>query len=211
MIEDAFNQKKLNVEIDGNYIVNFEEQIYYKKYDSHEHFPIKRDHIDRYRGVDHIRKERFLLSVTISDKTLTASSPKKQQQQDNDLALLRQYGYFAATYSNLELSDKHRTIADIVEEAAQGIINEGTAYGKLHEAEWLAKRLYDVKNSGVTMITESFETPLDIDQMCIYLYTKESFWYKLLNHTLLDPETITRNQIKTLGPFCYLLERILLK
>ncbi|CAF3366058.1 unnamed protein product [Rotaria socialis] len=142
-----------------------EKQIYYKKDHSHEHFQIKRGQIDRYRGVDHIRRERFLLSVTIPDNTLTASGPK--QQQGNDFALLRQHSYFPATYSNLGLSGTQKTIVDVVEEAAQGIINEGALHGKVHEAEWLAKRLYDVKHEiaelsdGNTLLIIDLTVPSD--------------------------------------------------
>ena len=209
IIEDASNQKKLNVEIDGDYIVSFEQQVHYRKDHSLEQHRIKRDTFDRDHKVDNIRAERYLLPVTFTNNISTVSS--QEQEQDRDLAELRLYGYFPATYSNLELSTKTKTIADIVEEAAQGIINEGTAHGKVHEARWLAKTLRDVQHSGANVCAQSFEIPLDIGQTCVYLYTKESFWYKLINRTLSDPKTIVRNQIKTLGPFCYLLDRFLVK
>ena len=209
IIEDASNQKKLNVEIDGDYIVSFERQVHYHKDNSLQQHQIKRDTFDRDHKVDNIRAERYLLPVTFTNNISTVSS--QEQQQDRDLAELRLYGYFPTTYSNLELSGKNKTIADIVEEAAQGIINEGTAHGKVHEARWLAKTLRDVQHSGANASAQSFEIPLDIGQTCVSLYTKESFWYKLINHTLCDPKTIVRNQITTLGPFCYLLDRFLVK
>ena len=209
IIEDAWNQKKLNVEIDGDYMVSFEQQAHYRKDNSREQHRIKRDTFNRDHTVDNIRAERYLLPVTFTNDISTVSS--QAQQQDRDLAELRLYGYFPATYSNLELLAKNKTIADIVEEAAQGIINEGTAHGKVHEARWLAKTLRDVQHSGVNVSAQSFKIPLDIGQTCIYLYTKDSFWYKLINYTLCNPKTIVRNQIKTLGPFCYLLDRFLVK
>ncbi|CAF1110925.1 unnamed protein product [Didymodactylos carnosus] len=86
---------------------------------------------------------------------------------------------------------------------------EGAKIGKEKEAQWLAQRLLEAKHfSENKIIIHNTETgPKEIGETCIYLYTKESFWYKLLNSLLRNYQTITREQVKTVGPFCWLLER----
>jgi hypothetical protein len=42
IIEDAFNEKKFSVEIDGDYVVNFQYKVQYKKCDRNRQQPIKR-------------------------------------------------------------------------------------------------------------------------------------------------------------------------
>ena len=49
--------------------------------------------------------------------------------------------------------------------------------------------------------------------MCVFLYTKECFWYKLINSVLRNANTnhFPREQLKTLGPFSLLLNMYLKK
>ncbi|CAF2084146.1 unnamed protein product [Rotaria magnacalcarata] len=119
------------------------------------------------------------------------------------------FGDFGRGYFEEELTAKGRTLAFVVDEAAKGIVNEGTALGKAVEAKWLAEQLLGVKHhaDGIEVSGRCWTTlvPSAIGETCIYLYTKESFWYKLLNRVMRDPFTITRKHVTSLGPFCWLL------
>ncbi|CAF3733163.1 unnamed protein product [Rotaria sp. Silwood1] len=114
----------------------------------------------------------------------------------------RLYGSIGSTTMQ-SFTNKDQMITD---EAAQGIIFEGTKLSKPYEAEWLAEQLRAVKHFGNTVEAEMHtKLPPIISQTCVYLYTKESFLYKLINSVLRNPETITCEQLKTLGPFSWLL------
>ncbi|CAF4591946.1 unnamed protein product, partial [Rotaria sp. Silwood2] len=203
IIEDANNQQKFDVEIDGDYIINLEYSLQYKRDNEFTARPIKRVHFGKDRSNIHPREERFLLSVTLA--TSTCSS--QQLQNENELVWLRTYGYITSAYWELELKDKNKTIADVVEEAADGIIKEGSAIGKLHEAQWISQQLVAVKDFGSNTKVDSIKNfPSNIGETCVYLYTKESFWYKLTNRVLRDPHSMSRKQVKSLGPFCWLLD-----
>ncbi|CAF2107468.1 unnamed protein product [Rotaria magnacalcarata] len=88
----------------------------------------------------------------------------------------------------------------LVEKAAQGIIAEGKSMGKEQEANKIAKILTAQKNSKVE----------DVWKCCVYLYTLESFLYKILNKTMRligskEDEQNWQSKIHTLGPFGLLL------
>jgi hypothetical protein len=158
-----------------------------------------------------LREERFSLPVRVSSV-----------KPDIDDSFKLEGKIVSTEYFDRELLHKYKTIADVVEEAAQGIIKEGTSVGKVHDAEWLAQQLLDVKQFGANVVIEADSSlilvtnppyylpccpkiSLKIGETFVYLYTLESFWYKLMNQILRDPETVTREHIKTLGPFCFLL------
>jgi len=203
IIEDANNQKMFDIEIDGDYILNLECLVQYKRGDEFSARPIKRVQLDKDRSNIYPREERFLLPVTLA----TSTSSSRQSQTENELNWLRINGDMTGSYWKLELKDKNKTIADVVEEAAYGIIKEGSVIGKAHEAQWLSEQLVAVKYFGSKTEANSIKSfPSEIGETCVYLYTKESFWYKLINHVLRDPHSIIREQVKSLGPFCWLLD-----
>ncbi|CAF0992898.1 unnamed protein product [Adineta steineri] len=96
-------------------------------------------------------------------------------------------------------SKKPNMISDLVEIAAQGIIEEGTHIRKQREAEKLANILREKKSKGVE----------EVWQCCAYLYSLESFLYKTLNANMRlvgsKEENTWRHTVRTLGPFCLLL------
>lgn len=140
--------------------------------------------------------------------SLTTSTPSSHQSQnEKELNSLQTYDYITRSYWDLELKDKKKTISDIVEEAAYGIINEGLIIGKLHEAQWLSQQFVIVKDFGSNIKAKSIKNfPSEIGETCAYLYTKESFLYKLINRVFRDLYSVTREQIRSLGPFCWLLD-----
>ena len=157
--------------------------------------------------VTHLREERFSFPITL------APVPSASRATNDDkVALYLRNGQFTKTYAYLEIESKEKTVADVVEEAAQGIIEEGARLGKEKEAQGLADQLLNVKQFGDKLLTSIWtDIPSQIGETCVYLYTKESFWYRLINQTLRHCETATPKQVKTMGPFCYLLHKYLEK
>ncbi|CAF1106900.1 unnamed protein product [Didymodactylos carnosus] len=208
IIEDAYSAKKTEVEIDGDYVISFEHQIQYKKSATDKQRPVKRVQFNRDRSNDHLREERFWLPIILAP---TSQPPGHQPETRDPLDRLLKSAQFRNAYHELELKNTPKTIANVVESAAAGIITEGTTLGKTSEAEWLAQRLLSVKHFGTHVVANLFSRIApEIGKTCIYLYTKESFWYKLINRVLRAPETIKRDQVLTLGPFCWLLYEYLI-
>ena len=197
ILEDAFNEKVTReVEIDGKYIIDFEHFVHYKKNDLHNKFRIKRVQLERNRTNGYLREERFATPVLLADN----SRPSILEQDP----LPKQYW-------KLELENKIKSMSDLVEDAAMGIIKEGTTLGKVHEARWLANQFLIVKHFGNDVKAQYSRVPREIGETCVYLYTKESFWYKSINHFLHKSENVTIDKLKTFGPFCHLMHWYLKK
>ncbi|CAF4056049.1 unnamed protein product [Rotaria sp. Silwood1] len=211
IIEDALNEKRIQTELDGNYIVNFTHQVQYQKGDTNRQRPIKRVQLNTDRSNVYLREDRFALPITLAtrDTETTMISASTDNEQDA-LDELKYYGRISKAYETLELKNIDKSYGYIVEHAANGIMIEGAKLGKEKEAEWLAKQLLDVKHFGENNETTYYvDIPQPIGETCIYLYTKESFWYKILNSTLRNHATMSREQVKTMGPFCWLLNQYL--
>ncbi|CAF3407548.1 unnamed protein product [Rotaria socialis] len=217
IIEDARVLQKSEVEIDGNYI-NLKDQIQFNKLDKSKQRPIKRVQLQSGRTSTHLREDRFSLPII----TRTAPSPSllSSTKSDNSIQLLRVRNgpEFPSTYYKMNVGKTSKTFADVIDEATRGMIEEGAKIGKKHEAEWLAKQLRSVKRFGGELVDEpgscyysvvySRKLPREIGEMCVYLYTKECFWYKLINSVLrsTDGSNFPREQLQTLGPFSFLLD-----
>jgi hypothetical protein len=67
-----------------------------------------------------------------------------------------------------------KTIADIVNAAAEGIFKEGVTLGLICRAESLSQQLLRVEHFGANIIA-------DIDT--ILPATRDTFWYSLMNST----------------------------
>ena len=204
IIEDAYNEKRCTIEIDGDYIINFECLLRYKKSNVESSAcPIKRIQFDKDRSHIRAREDRFLLPVTL----VVPTDSYEHSQNVDELDELQRNGYITRSYWILELQSKKKTIADIVDDAAHGIITEGTAIDKIYEAQWISQQLISVKDFGDNIDVNFIRHfPLQIGETCAYLYTKESFLYKLINRTFRNSSSITREQIQNLGPFCWLLD-----
>jgi hypothetical protein len=208
IIEDAFNEKKDEVEIDNGYIIDLRLMLQNDRLDKSNTRPVKRESAPRTNhNNDPTREQRFALPIAVTSLSLTsASSPSDREQE------WKGTGNCGSTYQILELAQQDKNIAYVVEEAARGIIEEGEAQGKTNEALWLAHRLLDVKRLGDSVQVVEYwtpEIPSFIGQTCVNLYTKESFWYKTLNLVMQDSSKVTRKHVKTLGPFCFLLQNYL--
>jgi hypothetical protein len=208
IIEDAFNEKNTQVETDDDYVVDFKRQVQYKKHDDFKQRPIKRVQLDCDRSNINLREERFSLPITL--KTLP-SSTVELAAHNNSLVSLKILGNFSLFFHVQYVKNSGKTIGDITEDAARGIVEEGTLINKKKEAEWLADKLLGVKHyhNNVILTGPADRISDEIGQTCVYLYSKESFWYKLINKILRNLSTISLDQVKTIGPFCYLLNRYL--
>lgn len=170
ILEDAHNQKMCETEIDGDYIINLEGLLQYKRGDAFSASPIKRVELEKDRNNIYSREERFLLPIPLS--TSTCASP-----DENELNLLQIHSCITGVYWELVLKDQKQTITDVVEEAARGIIKEGSAIGKVYEARWLSQQLLAIKDFGCSVQVNSIERfPPVIGKTCVYLYTSKSFW-----------------------------------
>ncbi|CAF1181426.1 unnamed protein product [Didymodactylos carnosus] len=217
ILEDGWNEKRKEVEIDGNYIINFSDQVQYHKDNDRKQQAVKRIQLDKDRGsADPImREERFLAPIALANSSLVISPQIQRNNDDSEPEWwgLVKLGHIAHAYRLSELKGNKKSIANVIEDAADGIVKEGTVLGKAFEAKWLSEQLLAVKNFGVdcTAKEEDWQTdyPTQIGETCINLYTKESFLYKLMNSTLRNASTITRERFKTLGPFIWLLDEYL--
>ncbi|CAF2061685.1 unnamed protein product [Rotaria magnacalcarata] len=81
---------------------------------------------------------------------------------------------------------------EIITQAANGILVEGGQLDNHREAEYIAKRLLDMKD----------KSEIEILKRCIYLYSLESFLYKLVNTVLREND---KSKMNTVAPFCYFL------
>ncbi|CAF1286460.1 unnamed protein product [Adineta ricciae] len=97
------------------------------------------------------------------------------------------------------------TLPQIVEEAIKGILFEGWKQKEFLQAKKLADQLQSVKHLAENA-KDVYDIPHGIGRTCIRLYTSSTFWYKSITSALWNPHTITEEQFKILGAFCYLLQ-----
>ncbi|CAF3403380.1 unnamed protein product [Rotaria sp. Silwood2] len=209
IIEDAYHQKKFDVEIDGDFVINLEFLLQYKKDNEFTVRPIRRIQLDSNRRNDQLRKDRFFMPIA------TESSLASEQIDDTTgnriFRLLLSMGDLPRAYLFLNPPKNCKTIANVVEDAAKGIIKEGTSIGKAHEANWIAKQLLAVKDSGnnFMLCSQTGNVPAIIGKTCVALYTMESYFYKQLNYVTRYLCRITMQQVTSYGPFCYLIQSFL--
>ena len=80
----------------------------------------------------------------------------------------------------------------IIEQAAKGILAEGGLLNETQEAQAIANKLLAMKD----------RTEREILKCCVYLYTLESFLYRLMNRVLREND---KTKMDTVAPFCYFL------
>ncbi|CAF1500105.1 unnamed protein product [Adineta steineri] len=207
ILEDAFTRNVTEVEIDDGYIVNVISYFQYNKRDKEKKWLVKCIPSECDHTMNHQRQDRFSLPVI---QTFTQSESRDTALCLEGMDSLR----FPDIYYRREVENTSKTYADIVREAIQGILKEGFNVGKPLEAKWLARQLRAVRHFGAHTrpLYSDFhyrDVPDEIGQTCVYLYTKECFWYKLINSAMRNLNTITNAQLKTLGPFAYILDSYL--
>ena len=130
IIEDAYNEKSSRVEIDGGHTIDLKQWTQHQKDDPNRQRQVKRVQLGRDRSNVHLRDDRFALSVTVSSTALNTGI----LENNSDFARGYFMGDFPLAYYNIEIRNTKKTLNDVIEEAAQGIITQGTTLGKLNEA-----------------------------------------------------------------------------
>jgi hypothetical protein len=190
IIEEAFFAGKTRATLD-NYYIDVKHNLQISDKDSNQQRPVKR--VVGNRDDQRLRAERFTSNPVASDGPY-----------DSLYGFILPFIQEVVKYMNLtreKLPSKNKkAVPMIVEKAAQGIIEEGKKIGKQREAEKIAKHLMEKRKAGRK----------EIWKCCAYLYSLESFLYKMLNQTMgsigsKDHEQVWRSKIGTLGPFCLLL------
>jgi hypothetical protein len=122
IIEDAYNAKKTEVEIDGDFIIDLKHLTQCKKGDEFKVSSIKRLQLveDRKATVS-LREERFSLAVA-----LAPSLPPSNQELKLKYALdfIRETHNMTFAYDQLHLEGIEKSIRDVVEPDSQGMSNE---------------------------------------------------------------------------------------
>ncbi|CAF5086113.1 unnamed protein product, partial [Rotaria magnacalcarata] len=205
IIEDALNANKVEVEIDGGYLINIKYQVQYTKYDHKKQHSIKRRQLSKDSSAARLREERFAVPMSLATNTVFHA----ETQSVDELDRVRCWGDISRIYDCVENPcPRKKTVRHIVDEAVQGMIKEGAALNKEHEAQWLAQQLGSVKHYAENG-TNVENLPAEIGDTLIHIYTRDSFWFKRINGVLREIEAITSEQLKDLGPFCYLLHQYL--
>ena len=197
------NNQNAQVEIDKHCVAQFEYMVDNERVadsNTHHNKPIQ---LMKYGKTMYPRVERFSFPVELASVT---SLNEKSDLDEGTLEYLRQSGDFPDVYYEQELEDESKTIAYVIDEAMEGILKEGTSLGKVNEARELMKELSNVRDLGTNIIARRLNIPTEIGNVCVRLYTYNAFWYKLINYICRRSELTTREKIKTIGPFCYLLE-----
>ncbi|CAF1527409.1 unnamed protein product [Rotaria sordida] len=207
-IEDAYNAGKSQIEIDDNYVIDLEYLLQYNKIDNSNTRQIKRVQLESDHRNVHQLEERFSSPILLVPET---SLIQESDLEEDTLEYLQKYGDFPDAYYEQELYNKDKTFADVIDQAIEGILKEGMSLGKEIKARQLSEQLLAVKHFGINIIPDRFNLPPEVGETCVRLYTMDSFWFHLINRITRNPATITREHIKTLGPFCYLLELYLMK
>ncbi|CAF1497557.1 unnamed protein product [Didymodactylos carnosus] len=204
IIEDAHNERQEYVDIDGGYTIDLKQQIQQKS-NSHERWPIKRDQFDKHLTNVQLREDRFSSSITISTPTTitTTCSDQEVLGADDLLKYWLNAGSLDDIYRELENANNKKTISDLIQEASNGIIEEGSAIGEAEKARWLARQLNNVKNYGENIQFGPNKIPSEIGNTLVNLYTRETFLYKLINSVIRDLPSMTRKKVKTTARFAF--------
>ena len=188
IIENAYTTLKQSTVMLDDYHIDFEHQVQIANDDKTKQRPVKRKELDRDEGK--LREARFL------------PDPIAPSNSFHDLVGFKKIfiDTFMEQFGIQSVKDWEKQKADIVEKAMAGILYESQLAGKQSEGKWINQQLKQVQH----------KTQREIGEMCVYLYSLESFLYKILNHTMRligdkTHENIWKSKLATLGPFSFLL------
>ncbi|CAF0747292.1 unnamed protein product [Didymodactylos carnosus] len=151
IIEDALNEKQSEVELDDNYVVDLNRLVQCKKGEENRQRPIKRLQHEGNQLNFQLREERFALPITLATDSRDSSqaiSTSSTNEKDDRLCELWEDGNLSGAYLRLLIADTGKSVLEVVEEAAAGIVTEGGKLGKEKETKWLAKQLHHMKHLG---------------------------------------------------------------
>ena len=204
MIENAFKTNQPDVELDGGRVINLQCMLQYNKTNESECYPIKRILLDGHHRTRQLRKERFAAEIPLYNTTSDHAVEAKSL-----LYYMRSCSIIPKIYKISDRSNWTKSVSDILKEAAEGMIKEGTVLGKEKEARYLADRLEHIQVFAKNLVPYEL-IPSEIGDVLVNIYTKDSFWFKLINQVARNIRVITPDKVATIGPFCYLLYQYLL-
>jgi hypothetical protein len=179
IIEDAYQEDKVEVFLD-RYRIDLKAFVQFKESDPTQQRPVRRDTDCRLE--ENLREDRFYSELILSPT----------RSYDSEQA----WCPFLTTW--LDSPPGKRALIDFfsaIDACADGILREAIE-SKSHsvtEGKWMAKLLQSSKTKSRQEVTK----------ICIYLYTRESFLYRVLNAAVRNND---QSKIVTLGPLCYLIE-----
>ncbi|CAF0790611.1 unnamed protein product [Rotaria sordida] len=180
LIEEAYQEKKSHVILD-RYRIDFKHFIQINLNDETKQRPVKRETISN--RIECLRENRFGSTISI-----TSSSSSSYGKFDAWCPFL-----IAWLHSS---SGKQAFVhfPKCIEKCAEGIIKEATLHDSHShmEARYMAEKLRQY----------SKKSRIEIAELCIHFYTKDSFLYFVLNKALREHDC---SKLETLGPLCYLM------
>jgi len=185
MIEEALSLSKETVEV-GDYIVYLKEKIQVHKQDNSRQRPLKRVFQSPEPSLREVRFS-FPPSRPIAVNQLTSVYPLLILLYNKNTRILKYHGYDLLFGKLPDIM-----LEGLMEACIAGTIEEGFLFGQEDEALRLASVLENYQGSKQDIIGE----------VCVQIYTAETFLYKVLNKALREENVSKAN---TLAPFCILL------
>lgn len=188
IIEEAFSVSKKPQVLLDDYHIDFEHRMQISNDDASRQRPVKR--VTMKRNDERLREARFTANPVVPSSSFHHLVGYKRIFTDS---FVERFGLS----QNVDWDERKR---ELVEKTMTGIVIEGKLAGKHCEAKWIVEQLEKVKEKSKG----------EIGACCVYLYTLESFLYKLVNQTMRligdrQHEHIWKDRVDTLGPFTFLL------
>jgi hypothetical protein len=178
IIEIAYQRRKSEVCLD-KYRIDLNKFIQFNRADSTQQFPVKRQ--TNCRREDCLREERFF-----SQPSLT-STPSYGSAQA--------WCPFLSAWLNTPAGKKALfDFSSAIDACIDGILQEAARHcsDSETEAKWMVEQLRACKE----------KSRRETSKFCVYLYTRESFLYRVLNAALRDGD---HSKLDTMGPLCFLI------
>lgn len=178
IIEEAYQEKKSFVILDL-YRIDFDHFIEINLNDESKKQPIKRENNSSTTRC--LRENRFTSMISVQ-------SSKSYGDSDSWCPFLKAWlGSSSGTQSFIHFSK-------CIEKCAQGIVIEAALHdsNSNSEAAYMANKLRQYAE----------KSRIEISELCLFFYTKDSFLYHVLNKALREHDC---SKLETLGPFCYLI------
>lgn len=205
IIEHAYNRKQTEVELDEGRFINLQNMLQYNKLDKSKHYSIKRIQVDRRRRSDYSKEERFAAVIPLYIPSPSSSSTHRSLTM---LSVMRHCSDISKIYKYSQDSSWNKPVSDILKETIEGMIKEGITHRKEKNAQQLAGYIEFVQEYAEDLVPYEI-IPAEIGDMLGHIFTRDSFWFKLINQITQDLKYIQSDRVKTIGPFCYLLHEYL--
>jgi len=196
IIEHAFHRNQSNVELDEERTIDLHNMLQHSQGKS---YPIKRTILAQRRRIEPLKQERFNATIPLDIPT---------KNPPNVLSMMRHFSHISNIYRYSLGFNRNKPVLDILKESIEGIMKEGTIHNKEHSAKQLVEYLECIQEYAEDLVPYEI-IPAEIGDMLAHMFTKDSFWYKLINQITRNLKTMESDKVQTIGPFCYLLNEYL--